>query len=73
MLTFANKGKIMPIINIKMMEGRSLEQKRLMADKVTQAVAESLGITKESVWISIDEMKPEHFSRAGILLIDKQK
>lgn len=63
----------MPIINIKMTEGRSVEQKREMVDKVTQAVTQSLGVAKESVWISIDEMKSEDFSQAGVLLIDKQK
>ena len=63
----------MPIINIKMTEGRSVEQKREMVDRVTQAVTQSLGVAKESVWISIDEMKSEDFSQAGVLLIDKQK
>ncbi|MBP5790601.1 MAG: tautomerase family protein [Neisseriaceae bacterium] len=49
----------MPIVNIKMMSGRSVETKRLLAEKVTQAVAESLHIDKQNVWLNIEDMLPE--------------
>ena len=63
----------MPIVNIKMMAGRTTETKRLLADKVTQAVAESLNIDKANVWLSIEEMQPEHFAQGGVLIADKKK
>ena len=48
-----------PIVTIKMMTGRTPETKRLLADKVTQAVAESLNIDQANVWLSIEDMQPE--------------
>ena len=63
----------MPIVTIKMMTGRTPETKRLLADKVTQAVAESLNIDKANVWLSIEDMQPENFAQAGVLIADKKK
>ncbi|MBQ1837508.1 MAG: tautomerase family protein [Neisseriaceae bacterium] len=63
----------MPIVNIKMMSGRSVETKRILAEKVTQAVAESLQIDKQNVWLSIEDMLPENFAQSGVLIADKKK
>ena len=63
----------MPIVNIKMMSGRSVETKRILAEKVTQAVAESLQIDKQNVWLNIEDMQPENFAQAGVLIADKKK
>ena len=63
----------MPIVNIKMMSGRSVETKRILAEKVTQAVAESLQIDKQNVWLSIEDMLPENFAQSGVLIADKAK
>lgn len=60
----------MPIVNIKMIEGRSVEQKRLMTKRVTQAIAESLNISEEAVWISIEDLKKENLCQGGNLRID---
>ena len=62
----------MPVINIKLVEGRSVEQKRAMVKSVTRAVAESLGVAESAVWISIEDMKPENFAQAGELRLDRR-
>lgn len=56
----------MPIIQIHLLEGRSVAQKRAMVAEVTQAIVRSLGVRADSVRILIDEMHPEHFALAGI-------
>lgn len=56
----------MPIIQVNMLEGRSVEQKRAMIAAVTDAVVGSLGVRAESVRIMINEMHPEHFALAGV-------
>lgn len=61
----------MPVVNIKIIEGRSVEQKRKMAKNVTKAIADSLNIPEAAVWISIDDMKPENFAQGGELRADK--
>ena len=60
----------MPKVFIEMLEGRTLEQKRLMAEKVTDAMVESLGVKRESVLMTIRENKKENLAKGGKLLID---
>lgn len=62
----------MPIVNIKIVEGRSIEQKREMSQKVTQAIASSLQIPESAVWISIEDLKPENLCQGGELRADKK-
>lgn len=63
----------MPIIQVEMFKGRTLEQKREMVRKVTAAITETLNCPKEAVHIIIREMETEHFAKAGILYADKNK
>lgn len=60
----------MPLVNIKLLEGRTVEQKREMVEKVTQAVVESTGASSESVLIVIEDMPKHHFAKAGTLMSD---
>lgn len=61
----------MPIIKVEMLKGRTLEQKRALAEKVTQAVVETANCPKEAVRIIIREMDSENFSEGGVLKCDK--
>ncbi len=61
----------MPIVQIDMFEGRSIEQKRAMVEKVTQAIAETANCQAESVTIIIREMPKHHLSKGGKLFSDK--
>ncbi|GEL09075.1 2-hydroxymuconate tautomerase [Salisediminibacterium halotolerans] len=61
----------MPIVNVKMLEGRTDEQKRDLVKKVTDAVTESTGAPAERVSVVIDEMEPAHFGIAGERMSDK--
>lgn len=61
----------MPIVQIELFEGRSVEQKRLLAKKVTQAITESIGAPAESVSIIIRDMSKENYAKAGKLAIDQ--
>jgi len=48
------------------MEGRTVEQKRLLARRVSEAVCDVLDVTPQSVRILINELTPDHFSIGGI-------
>jgi 4-oxalocrotonate tautomerase len=61
----------MPTIQIDMIAGRTLDQKREMVRKVTEAVVESIACPPESVSIIIRENPKEHLAKAGKLLSDK--
>lgn len=62
----------MPIIQVEMLKGRTLEQKREMVKVVTEAVSRTANCPKEAVKIIIREMDFENFSEAGVLRSDKK-
>lgn len=56
----------MPIVQVNMLEGRSVAQKRRMIAALTEALVESLGVAPDSVRILIQELDPEHFAVSGV-------
>ncbi len=60
----------MPILQVELLKGKTMEQKREMVKKVTDAVTESLKCPKEVVSIITREMEWENFAKAGILKAD---
>lgn len=55
----------MPIIQMNLIEGRSVAQKRAAVAAITEAVVRSLGVRPEQVRIMINEMPSEHFAVGG--------
>lgn len=62
----------MPLVNVHMATGRTLEQKRALMTAITDAVTEHLGAPRDSVRVWITEMDPTDYMAAGELLADKQ-
>jgi len=62
----------MPLITMRIMEGRNINKKRNMVKKVTAAVCETLECPADAVRISIEEMRAENYSVAGELIVDKK-
>ena len=60
----------MPIIQIEMTKGKSVEKKRALAKNITDAVVATLNCPKEVVTIIMREMEHEDFAKAGVLKID---
>jgi 4-oxalocrotonate tautomerase len=62
----------MPLVSIQLKQGRSVEQKRALVAKVTEAVCETVNVTPEKVRIVITDINLEDYGKAGILAIDKE-
>lgn len=62
----------MPIIQFNLLEGRTNEQKRRLAEKVTDAVIEALGVPRETVRILIHEMGLYDFSVGGVTAAERK-
>jgi 4-oxalocrotonate tautomerase len=60
----------MPLVTIKVIVGRSKEQKRGMTKDVTDAIAKNIGCPPSAVQIDIVEMKEENFAMGGTLWCD---
>lgn len=63
----------MPIVQIHLLKGRSIDQKRALVERVTKAVSETVNAPLEAVEVIISEMERENFSRAGVLIADQKK
>lgn len=60
----------MPLVTIKLFEGRSLEQKRGMVKDVTAAITKNVGCPESAVSIDIIELKQENVAQGGKLYCD---
>ncbi|MDY0234958.1 MAG: 4-oxalocrotonate tautomerase [Gudongella sp.] len=61
----------MPILQVELLKGRTTEQKRAMAEKVTQVLVETVNCKQEDVKIIIREMERENYATGGVLMLDK--
>jgi 4-oxalocrotonate tautomerase len=61
----------MPRIIIQAIEGRTVEQKRDLARRVTDVVVDSWQVDPNTVTVFIEEVPPENFARAGVLGVDR--
>jgi|TARA_B110000211_G_C13818746_1_gene438230 4-oxalocrotonate tautomerase len=60
----------MPVINISIKEGRTLEQKRKVAIGVTNILVDECDATRENVHVIINEINEDNWGRGGNLLSD---
>jgi 4-oxalocrotonate tautomerase len=60
----------MPTIRIEMWSGRTLDQKRKLVKKVTEAVVEALDIQPDEVKIRIVESEKQDYAVGGVLRSD---
>jgi len=63
----------MPVIDLKMYEGRTTEQKREFAAKVTELAVDVLKAPPEAVTVTIQEFKRENWAVAGKLSCDPEE
>jgi 4-oxalocrotonate tautomerase len=61
----------MPVIQITLLKGRSVEQKRRMAARLTDVLVEEAGAKREAVTVTFVEVTKEDYASAGVLLADK--
>jgi len=56
----------MPIVTVKLLKGRDLEQKHGVIRGITEAVCQNLCVSPEQVRVILEEMEPDHFGIAGV-------
>lgn len=61
----------MPFINVKMLEGRSQDQKRRLVKALTDAIVEICETKPESTKVVLEEIPREHWASGGVLLSDR--
>lgn len=61
----------MPLIQITMLAGRTAEQKRKIAQRVTDVVAEEAATAREGIVVAFYEVAKESYALGGQLIADK--
>ena len=56
----------MPVITIKLLEGRTDEQIKEMIKEVTEVVSRTVDAKPETISISVEEMRKDRYAVAGI-------
>jgi 4-oxalocrotonate tautomerase len=62
----------MPMVQITMLEGRTAEQKRRLAQRITDALVEEAGAKREGIMIAFHEVSKESYASGGVLMVDKK-
>jgi 4-oxalocrotonate tautomerase len=62
----------MPRLIVQQIEGRTVEQKRELARRLTDTVVDILQVDAETVTVFIEEVPPENFARGGLLALDRR-
>jgi len=62
----------MPLIQVTMLKGRTVEQKRKIAARITDAMVEDAKAAKEAVVVTFIEITREDYASAGVLLADRK-
>ncbi len=63
----------MPLIQITMLQGRTVDQKRKIAQRITDAMVEEAGARREAIMVAFHEVSKESYASGGVLLVDKGK
>ena len=61
----------MPLVTVKAVAGRSIEQKRGLVKDITEAVVKNFKVVPESVTIDIIELSRDNLAKAGKLFADR--
>jgi len=61
----------MPLVTVKAVVGRTVEQKRALVKDITDAVVKDFKTEPDTVIVDIIEYSKEHFAKAGKLFIDR--
>jgi len=56
-----------------MLAGRTTEQKRRLAERITDVIVEDAGARREAVVVAFHEVSKESYASGGVLIADKGK
>ena len=63
----------MPLVQITMLAGRTTDQKRKIAKRITDVMVEEAGARREAIVVAFHEVSKESYASGGELMADKTK
>ncbi|SPE44923.1 putative enzyme [Candidatus Sulfotelmatobacter sp. SbA7] len=62
----------MPLLQITMLSGRTADQKRKLAQRLTDVLVEEAGAKREAIVVTFHEVSKESYASGGVLMADKK-
>ena len=62
----------MPVIQVTLLKGRTIEQKRKVAERITAAMVEDAKAVKEAVVVTFVDVEREDYASGGVLMADRK-
>jgi 4-oxalocrotonate tautomerase len=69
--TSEQESFFMPLVQITMLTGRTADQKRKLAQRITDAMVEEAGARREAIVVAFHEVSKESYASGGVLMADK--
>lgn len=63
----------MPHVQITWVEGRTPEQKRKIAERVTQVLVEDGKAKRENIHVAFHDVPATNYAEAGVLVVDQKR
>lgn len=63
----------MPHVQITWVEGRSVEQKRAIAERITNVLIEYGKAKRENIHVAFHDVPATNYAEAGVLVIDQKR
>jgi 4-oxalocrotonate tautomerase len=67
------RRKSMPHVQITWVEGRTPEQKRKIAERVTSVLIEDGKAKRENIHVSFHDVPSTNYAEAGVLVVDQKR
>ena len=61
----------MPLVQVTMLQGRTADQKRKIAQRITDAMVEEAAARREAIVVTFIELSEESYASGGMLMADK--
>jgi len=70
---FARRRREMPYVQITWVEGRTAEQKRKIAERVTRVLIEDGKAKRDNIHVSFHDVPATNYAEAGVLVVDQKR
>ncbi len=61
----------MPVVQVNLIKGRTKEQKRAIAEEITETIHKHAGAPKEVIIVTFNDFDADSWAMAGTLFSDK--
>jgi 4-oxalocrotonate tautomerase len=63
----------MPLVQVTMLQGRTADQKRKLAQRITDVMVEEANARRDAIVVTFVEVSNESYASGGVLMADKGK